>query len=164
VAFFVNAYLDLGIKERDVSYFSIWKSEKNGKNSYKYKNTLLPGKNYALASLYWIGKDFYVPFVDSPNPQAKHISDIRNAFEHKYSKICWLDSDEASIEIEDSLALHISETELKEEGMRLLKLLRETIVCLALAVGIEEYERHNASPDKKVLGLQLLKYDDKWKL
>lgn len=38
VAYFMNSYFKLGIKERDVSFHSIWNSEKRGKSGYKYEN------------------------------------------------------------------------------------------------------------------------------
>ncbi len=34
------------------------KKERAGKNGYKYKNILNPNENFALASIYWISKDF----------------------------------------------------------------------------------------------------------
>ena len=162
-AFFINAYYDLGIKERDVSFSAIWKSEKP--KNYKYKNVLDPTANFALASLYWISKDFYEAFVDSPNPQAKRVSDIRHALEHRYSKVYWdIFPERANGEIDD-LAIYISEEELIEETFRLLKLIREVIICLALAVGIEERKRNaSASPNTVVPQISFLNYDDEWKL
>ena len=110
----MNSYFDLGIKERDISFSSIWKSEKTGNNSYNYNNTLNPNDNYALASLYWINKDFYMPLINSPNPQAKRIKDMRNAFEHKYVKIFWLDleANEESDRIDESELKNIKNVKL----------------------------------------------------
>ncbi|MDD3334835.1 MAG: LA2681 family HEPN domain-containing protein [Eubacteriales bacterium] len=163
IAFFLNSYFKLGIRERDVNFHSIWYSEKKGK--YKYQNTLDHKTNFALASMYWIAKDFYEEFVDSPNPQAKRIRDIRNALEHKYVKVYWdLWDDRANGDIDD-LAFYMSEAELICETFNLLKLIREVIVCLALSVGIEEGYRHEKlDPSKLILPTLLMDYQDEWKM
>ena len=164
VAFFINSYFELGISERDVSFFSIWKTEKKGKTSYKYKNVLDPNSNFAISSLYWISKDFYKPSNVSPNPLAQRISKVRNALEHKYVKVYWnIIPDKANGEIDD-LALYVSEEELKEETFWLLKLIREIIICLSLAVNIEENKKRKASKDKIIPTLDFLNYDDEWKI
>lgn len=88
MAYFLNSYFNLGIHERDVSFSHIWLNGfGNGKNHYDFKNTLNYQENFALASLYWISRDFYDKFEDSPNPRLKRISDVRNALEHKYVKV-----------------------------------------------------------------------------
>lgn len=164
VAFFINSYFELGISERDVSFFSIWKTEKKGKTSYKYKNVLDPYSNFAISSLYWISKDFYKPFTVSPNPVAQRISKIRNALEHKYVKVYWaIIPDRANGEIDD-LALYVSEDELKAETLWLLKLIREIIICLSLAVNIEENKRRKNLEDKIIPTFNFLNYDDEWKI
>jgi len=164
VAYFMNSYFKLGIKERDVSFHSIWNCEKRGKNGYKYENILNPNENFSLASIYWISKDFYEKFIDSPNPQAQRIRNIRNALEHKYVKVIWgLSPDRTTGDIDD-LAFYVPEVELSTETFRLLKLIREIIICLSLAVGIEEENRkHKLDPSKVVMPITLMDYDDEWK-
>lgn len=166
VAFFMNYYFELGIKERDISFHSIWYTKKSGKYGYKYNNFLNPKMNFALASIYWISKDFYEELLDSPNPHAMRIREIRNSLEHKYVKITWgLFRERGSGEIDD-LALYISEVELSNETLKLLKLIREVIICLALAVGIEEDNRSGKLSNSNVIAptVTLMEYDDDWKI
>lgn len=161
IAFFLNFYFNLGIHEHDINFHSIWYSKI--KRKYQYKNTLDPKTNFALASIYWIGQDFYEEFLDSPNPQAKRVRDIRNALEHKYVKVY---SDLVFVtnkDIEDS-EFNISEEELTTETFNLLKLIREIIICLVLSVGIEEGERHKKlDPSDFILPMTLPIYEDEWK-
>lgn len=166
VAYFMNSYFQLGIKERDVSFHSIWNSEKRGKNGYKYQNTLNPNGNFSLASIYWISKDFYEEFFNSPNPQAQRIRDIRNALEHKYVKVTWdLFSYESTTEEIDDLAFYVSETELSKETFKLLKLIREVIICLSLAVSIEEESRKKElDQTKPIIPICFMRFDDEWKI
>ena len=157
VAFFINSYFELGIEERKVFYHNIWKNI----DPSKYKNT----ENYAFSSLYWISKDFKVRFVDSPNPQAERISNIRNALEHRYVKICRLDLnvDETMDKVDDR-AFFISEIELTDKTMWLLKLIREVIICLALTVGVEEREKRKALSNDVIVDFPLSNYDDERKI
>ena len=166
IAYFINFYFELGIKERDVSFHNIWLEEKKGKSGYKYKNTLNVDDNFALSSIYWISKDFYNKIYKSPNPQAKHISDLRNALEHKYVKVYW-DMVADSIEEElDGLAYYIMESELYKETLGLLKLIREVLISLSLAVEIEERKKRHTLPEKFPIlpKINLMSYEDSWKL
>jgi hypothetical protein len=162
-AFFINEYFELGIKHNDVSFSSIWYKEKQGKVAYKYKNTLDPDNNYAVKALYWIRKDFFRKFHESPYPYAKRVREMRNALEHRYTKVLW---DYAIIHDEsmnNELALPVSESELKSETLRLLKLVREVIIYLTLAVGISENVKNQGKDEKLIISMPLYNYDDDWK-
>lgn len=163
IAYFLNSYFNLGIHERDVSFNHIWLTGfGNGKNHYNYKNVLNHNENFALESLYWISRDFYDKFEDSPNPRLKRISDIRNALEHKYVKVTndWL-STEANGDVDD-LALYVTECELSKLTLELMHIVREAIICLSLCVHVEEQK--NSDPDKLIMTAPLMEYSDEWKL
>lgn len=64
-----NTRLLLDVENPDNSFSAIWKSEHGGKHRYAYKNTVNYHDNFALSSLYWISRDLYDSFEDSPNPQ-----------------------------------------------------------------------------------------------
>lgn len=164
MAYFLNSYFDLGIKERDVSFSSIWKSEHGGKHRYAYKNTLNYHDNFALSSLYWISRDLYDSFEDSPNPQLERIKKVRHALEHKYVKITkgWF-PDRENGEIDD-LALYVNETELYDLTMQLMHIVREVIICLTMCVHAEEKSRKKENGDQLVMPMPLMEYDDNWKI
>lgn len=164
-AYFINAYFDLGIRERDVSFSHIWFSEYgSGKKQYSYKNVLNHKENFALASLYWISRDFYDKFEDSPNPHLRRISDVRNALEHKYVKVTkgWFPERENG-EIDD-LAFYVTEDELSTLTLELMRIVRETIICLSLCVHEEERKRHPDKDKKMIMSVPLMEYDDDWKI
>lgn len=165
MAYFLNSYFDLGIKERDVSFSSIWKSEHGGgKHHYIYKNTLNHHDNFALSSLYWISRDLYDSFEDSPNPQLERIKKVRHALKHKYVKITkgWF-PDRENGEIDD-LALYVNEKELYDLTMQLMHIVREAIICLSLCVHAEEQFRQKENGDKPVMPIPFMEYDDNWKI
>lgn len=165
IAYFINHYFELGIRDYDTSFFNIWKCEKKGKNGYKYRSVLNPDENLSLSSLYWISKDFYEKFLDSPNPQAERIKDIRNALEHRFVKITLYDhSSNFFVEDINDTAFVLLEDELSSETLKLLKILREVIICLSITIGIEEKKRNSVrSPSEIVMPFKLTTYDDDWK-
>lgn len=165
LAYFLNSYFNLGIRERDVSFSHIWLSEYGkGKNRYSYKNILNHKENFALASLYWISRDFYDKFEDSPNPHLKRISDVRNALEHKYVKVTngWF-PERANGGIDD-LALYVTEEELSTLTIDLMHIVREAIICLTLCVYEEERKRNPDDNGKIIMSVPLMEYDDNWKI
>ena len=165
IAFFLEHYFDLGMEERDINFRSIWwDSAGYGKRKYQYKNTLDPKQNFALSSLYWISKDFFEKFEDSPNPELKRIKDIRDSLEHKYVKISDAFFENITNEYGDGLAIYVSDEELYDVTLMLLKILREAIINLSLCVNIAEEPKREASKDKMILPMQLMDYDDDWKI
>ena len=98
--------------------------------------------------MYWISRDFYDKFEDSPNPQLKRIIEIRNALEHKYVKVTndWF-PERIKGEIDD-LALYIAEKELSKLTLELLHIVRETIICLSLCIHVEEQKKREGNKDK----------------
>lgn len=62
------------------------------------------------------------------------------------------------------MALYVSEEELYEVVIFLLKILREAIINLSLCVNIAEIPKREASKDKLVLQMSLMDYEDDWKI
>lgn len=169
IGFFLNSYFELGIKEKDISFSSIWLNchGKVGKRGYyAYSNVLDPNQNFALLSLYWIRKDFSESFENSPNPYLKRIKEIRNALEHKYVKVIndiW--GDDYKSEKYDDLVFYVSESELYDITLNLLKILRESIICLSLCVHIEEEKKKDSlSSDTVICPINFGEYEDDWKI
>ena len=165
IAFFLEHYFDLGIKERDINFRSIWQDSAGfGKRKYHYKHTLDPNQNFALSSLYWISKDFFEKFEDSPNPELKRIKDIRDSLEHKYVKINDSFFEGRTQKYGDGLALYVSDKELYDVTFMLLKILREAIINLSLCVNIAEVPKREAAKDKLIMPMSLMDYEDDWKI
>ena len=166
IAYCINSYFKLGIKERDVSFHSIWKhTHGHGANQYDNANDLKPHDNYALSSLYWICKDFFEKFEDSPNPNLQKFRDIRHAMEHRYLKVTWMEATNGKYIDDDGLAVYVSESELYDLTRQLMHIVREAIICLALAISIEERDRNQKKdPNTKTVSIQIDGYDDAWKV
>ena len=142
MAYFLNAYFDLGIKPQDVDFKSVWNSKKFGKNGYEYKNTLDTNNNFALSSLHWIQREFEKSDEKYASPKLKRLKIVRNSLEHKYTIVTMFEKEALQNE-ENDTALYIWEKELYDLTFELLKLVREAIICLALCVSVEEIKKAN---------------------
>ena len=159
IAFFLNYYFELGLLDRLISFHNVWDRNKTKNNSLEY------AQNYGLSALYWISRDLYKEQSQSAHPHAKRLSDIRNALEHRYVKVCWPFATELSEKRRDSSAFYISEDELRIQSMELLGIVREALISLTIAVFIEEKKRKAKRGDnEKIVPLHLHSYDDEWKI
>lgn len=164
-AFFINDYYELGIQEKDINFRSIWLSEKRGRYGYRYQNVLSPQDNAALNAIYWISKDIYNKLFESPKPRAKELNDIRNGFEHKYVKIYNEFFPERIDGSVDDLAVYLSESKLFDITLEIMRMVREVLINLSLAVHIEETKRKETEENRGFLpNLQGDVYQDAWKI
>lgn len=112
IAYFLNEYFDLGIQNRDINFKSIWQSKKLGKNGY----------------------DKYA------SPEFTRMKEVRNSLEHRYTIVTMFTKQVSEIKKND-VAMYISESELYELTLNLLKIVREAIICIALCVNVEEAKK-----------------------
>ena len=150
VAFFINVYYELGIKDGDVTYNKLWKNQ-----------ALLSKDNYALDALRWIYKDFRIKLSEATQPNAERLYKIRNFLEHRFVKISW---DFVSDITEGDFNADISETELKDETFILLNIAREALIYLSFMVHIEEYKQNENRQNTLTAPIILQNHDDEWKI
>lgn len=167
VAFFINSYYNLEIKERDITFHSIWRQASGyGKSRYKHKSLHDVNPNVGIDSLRWMYKDFNDIFGDAHSPQQEHMNILRNALEHKYVKVhdCLL-YDMAAPYIDEEMTYHISETDLENYTLDLMYMVRELIIDLTMAVHAHEKDKLSKLSKKRlVTQVNLFDYDDTWKI
>ncbi len=79
IAFFLNAYLGLGIPERAITFRGIWYEGQQKKKGIRAEFT--DRANWSLRGMFWLGKDLY---EDAPefravmDPDAQRLSEVRN--------------------------------------------------------------------------------------
>lgn len=166
VAFFANIYWNLGIRERDITFHSIWKEE-SGHGHNKYKHTAIDAaNNVSLLSIKWIYKDFNDRFGDSAHPELQKFNILRNALEHKYVKVhSGLLYSIKDPYVDKEGTYHISDDDLQKFTIELINMVRELIIDLSVAVHIEELKRKQENNTEKIIPeLTLQEYDDEWKV
>lgn len=177
IAFFINEYFEIGVKQRDVSYLSIWNGQqKRGKQPYKFKVNLKSKMtdenafNLPLVGLYWLCKDIGKKKVEHHyvDPSIEQISKIRHHLEHRYLKVhdgfLYSISKELRNSNEDPLAYSITVDELSDSVMKLLHYVREGIILLSMAVNFEEQLKQNTNDKEAVkVPMFLSEFEDDWK-
>lgn len=149
ISFLLNMYFELGLKEHDVSFDHIWE-KLNQKEE----------ENIAIQALHWINRDFRERFGDADTPHARMIRKLRNALEHKFVAI-------HVFPVENEMALgadsiyRISEDHMFDYAMELLKLVREAIIELTIAIRIEENSQIDDS--KQIVKISMFEYSDDYK-
>ena len=111
IGFFMNAYMELGIPERDVSFRTLWRIDKKKPIRKEFDST----GNWGFCALYWVAKDFFEEANDEvAEPQARGLSDIRNHLEHRYLRVTAVESPIAPPE---DLALMVSRRTVREQDL-----------------------------------------------
>lgn len=143
IAFFLNAYLKLEIADREVSFRKLWYNKGDPKKGLR--SDFRERINGPLRGLYWLSKDLYENdqnLIDSQEPDAKEISEIRNHLEHKYLKLHeddWQPNLQSSIK--DSLAYSVRKSTFLAKTKRLAATARAALIYLSLAIHAEEHQR-----------------------
>ena len=177
IAYLINDYFGIGIKDHDVSYRSIWqKRAGRGKNSYelnidlKNQMTKRVTFNLPLIGLYWLCKDVGKQKVKHHylDPAIEKLSKIRHHLEHRYLKVhdslLFPITKESHEKIYDPLAYSITLDEFKNAVMEILTHVREGIILLSLAIHVEEgIKKKSRASDQPTMSMYMDQYDDDWK-
>ncbi|HUP63566.1 MAG TPA: LA2681 family HEPN domain-containing protein [Thermoanaerobaculia bacterium] len=163
VAFFLNRYFDLQIRENRVNFRSLWHESERTDKSLKPVFRRQP--NLPLRGLYWISRDLDASGDRSLRTDADELRVMRNHLEHKYLKVHepeWVLAKGDPLRT-DSLAYSIDRAVLEQRALRLAKTARAAIIYLGLAVRTEEEYRRERRGGADVPGIRLDIYDDRWK-
>ena len=130
VALFVNDYFDVGMSPRDVTFRKVWQK----KNSVTLRADFVERPNWPLRGLYSVSKDLFdSAFNDVADPDATSLAKLRNHLEHRFVSF------QSLAVAEDTGAHHFVEIGIFERrALRLLKMAREALVYLSLAMHHEE--------------------------
>lgn len=136
IAFFINAYMEIELNERDISFRSVWrKSDKQPLRSQFDTRD----KNWGFCALSWLSRDFFENESDEvAEPEAKMLRQIRNHLEHKYLRVTVRGS---SVGPPDDLGLNVSRADFQDKCLYLLSLGRAALVYLSAGVKAEEARR-----------------------
>ena len=149
VAFFLNAYLGIGLKAGDVSFSRLWR-QSNGAVRADFRAS----QNWALRGLYFISRDlFEAGYQEGLAPDAQVLATIRNRLEHRYVRV--IDRAVSPGEVESDLIYRVGINDLQNKTLRLLQLTRAALIALVGAVHIKE--RSEAEPGVAYTKLPILK-------
>lgn len=169
IAFFLNAYLGLGIPGNKVSFRTCWYLGETRDKSLRTELTNL--QNWPLRGLFWLSKDLAerkAGFKDALEPDAQDLAVMRNHLEHKYLKVHEFGTPQPIADVQDAvyhdnLAYSIGRQELQQKTLRLLKTTRAALIYLALSVTAQESISDGVTPRDKTVEIPITFFDDNWK-
>lgn len=161
VAYFLDHYLDLKIPERSINFRTLWWNDNDAKKGVR--EIFRRSENAAFRGLFWLSKDLFDrEMLDTMEPEARKLADLRNHLEHKYVKVHeWLVGDRDTTDLfHDTKAHSITRNDLDGKTLRLTQLVRSALIYLTLGMHQEERKRV-AGQDGKVAPMSLYSWDYK---
>lgn len=161
VAYLINEFWQLGLPTERIDFRNVWFEKLDRKKGLSSKFQM--DRNWSLNGLYWLSKDIYYKNTDRPTePDAKQLNHIRNHISHKYLKVQHSYDNPSNYRKSNGheLTYPIDEKELQEQTIKLLKLVRSTLIYLSLAVEWQEKqtrqkeEGHTATMQMSEVGEQ----------
>lgn len=137
IGFFINQYFDIELKGTRVSFKNIWKDKLNNKEKVPNPIMSTHSDNLFVHAMYWLQKDFWESEeTNITAPNAIKISKMRNDMEHN----CLRTGRKTG---EALFTIYTTENEIENNAFQLLKLARELIIYLCLAVKNDMQENIN---------------------
>lgn len=134
IAFFINDYADLRVKEKQVSFASIWR-ERNGAT---IRPSLLKPNNWYLFGLYDISRDL------AAGAYSNYLSELRNYSTHRYL-VPHVEGFGWRMEA-DAEEYHIGYHELLEKTIELMRFVRSAVIYLIAFIDNEERRKRQNRP------------------
>ena len=139
VALFVNDYFSIGLRPRDVTFRRIW-SEKGRGTDFTIRSEFRNSENWHLRGLYFLSMDLFGrDFGELAEPDAKDLAKLRQQIEHRFLSFQHMGADHGS-----ETHLYVSVQDFQKKALRLLKMAREALIYLSLAMHREERRREES--------------------
>ena len=139
IGLFLNDYFQIGLPPDKVNFHSVW-SEKSGTSSVQVRPTFAGRRNWPLRGLYLLSKDLFdKDFKEVSEPDAVDLARLRNQTEHRFLS---LQHSEKGVTTDTHRLILIADFQAKT--FRLLKMAREALIYLSLAMHREEVLRAEA--------------------
>ena len=145
IGLFLNDYFQVGLSPDQVNFRWVW-SEKSGPGAPQVRPRFAGHRNWLLRGLYFLSKDLFdKDFEEVSEPDAADLAGLRNQAEHRFLSL--LRSERG---VSNDTHRLILMTDFQGKTLRLLKMAREALIHLSLAMHREEVLRAEVSED--VLG------------
>ena len=137
IGLFLNDYFQIGIEAKKVSFRSIWYEKPNSEIS-DLRSMFRNNHNWLLRGLFFLSKDLFdETFKEVAEPDAADIANLRQQIEHRFLSFRSVKSGEQT---ETHKSILIGDFQVK--ALRLMKIAREALIYLSLAMHREETLRN----------------------
>ena len=149
IGLFLNDYFQIGLHPKDVTFRNVW-SEKLNSPVFKIRSKFKGHRNWPLRGLYFLSKDLFDSiFMEVSEPDAADLAKLRHQVEHRFLSFQHF-SDGGSTETHRLISIG----DFEDKTLRLLKMAREALIYLSLAMHREEALREESfENDTKVKGM-----------
>ena len=133
IGLFLNDYFRLGLSARKVNFRTVWFKDENH-NGPELRSTFERRTNWLLQGLFFLSKDLFdSDFRDSVEPDAAELAALRHQTEHRFLSLQTCRSG-------DNTRAHrfVDIDDFRHKALRLLRMAREGLVYLSLAMHDEE--------------------------
>ncbi|MBS4097269.1 MAG: hypothetical protein KGZ83_10595 [Sulfuricella sp.] len=167
VAYLVNEYWKLAMPVRSINFNSIWFSEM--RPNLKIRSQFATSNNWPLRGLFSLSRDFYYQSKSdrAVDPDAKVLHDIRNHIAHKYLRVhddlLYNAAGDRDRNGQD-LSFPVSEAELIEQTIKLLKLVRSALIYTSAAIAHEEAQKTSGLSSEFIGTMPIWSVDDRYRL
>ena len=145
VGLFLNDYFHIGISPKDVTFRKIWSETEEGTLHAVFRQR----NNWLLRGLYFLSKDLFdSSFRDVSEPEAANLAKLRNLIEHRFVSFQYYQSDE-STEIHSLISID----DFEKCTLRILRMAREALIYLSLAMHQEESLVQASKQEDEIIGV-----------
>ena len=142
IGIFLNSYLKLGLKPKQVQFRHIWFQEQNNRTR-QLKPIFEQSQNWALRGLFFLSKDLYdETFQEVRRTRCRQTQPTAKQIEHRF-----LILQQLSKETPRGDHWTISVRDFQQKTLRLLRLAREALFYLSITMCIEEHKREQEKDD-----------------
>ena len=147
IAGFINDYFGLGRDEKKLSFRNVWYDQPKGQPR-TLDPRLIEIRNWPLRGLHAVSKDIFdIGFQDVADPEAKQLSETRNAMEHRFLSVHGF----GNAASDGGAHTSISYDDFVRRASRLLKTVRAALTYLSMAMHAEERRRSENRTDEKLI-------------
>ena len=140
IGLFLNDYFQIRLEPRNVTFRGVW-SEKPNSAVFKIRPMFKGHRNWPLRGLYFLSNDlFNKSFKEVSEPDAANLARLRQQVEHRFLSIQYVQDGE-STETHGLMSIE----DFQDKALRLLKMAREALIYVSLAMHREEALRKEAS-------------------
>ena len=136
IGLFLNDYFQIGLAPGDVNFHLVWSPKSSGSTPH-VRPMFVGRRNWPLRGLYFLSKDLYdKDFKEVSEPDAADLAKLRNQTEHRFLS---LQHSEEGVSTDTHRLILVADFQAKT--LRILKMAREALIYLSLAMHQEEVSR-----------------------
>ena len=140
IGLFLNAYYAIGLRPDEVTFRKVWSEKPKGASTYQQRKAFVGKQNWPLRGLYFLSKDLYDDtFQDAAEPDAARLSKLRNRIEHRFLSLHFFGQ---GMPAGTDTHQFVSLEEFQKKSLRILRMAREALIYLSLAMHCEEKMLH----------------------